>query len=269
MIEISDEFLDVDFPKCPEYTFGDCGRPLFGGADLPVFEDTEELIPESDWQRISEEIQATGGGLSRLVTRIYDQKSEGSCVSNATGQAIEVAQARQFGEDKVIPLSAMSLYKRVSRSAGSGSMLDDNYDEILKRGILPLDTPENRARFEHVMPNTGFNTPFPPGWEKTGAMFKGIEGDIIRSVAGIATYLLKQKGAVVVGRQGHSIAYLDWVYKSGSPVAAYSNSWSKNWGSAWADQSGGFGFDSSSLIRQSAGWAFGIRSVTWSSVIGV
>lgn len=189
-----------------------------------------------------------------------------NCVGNATAQAIEIIQARQFGEDRVVPLSAISLYKRIGRSPGSGAMLDDSYDEIRSRGILPLDTPENRARFgDHVMPARGFYEPFPPGWESTAKKIVGIEGYVIRSVDGIATALLKQIGPVVVGRQGHSIVYVNWVYKSGRSLCPYPNSWKVTWGQPYGDMPGGFGFDSESQISQSAGYAFCIHSVTFAS----
>jgi hypothetical protein len=264
MIDIDESVIDVDFPTQKEYTFGDCG--MRQRESFAAFEDAIELLPRSEWQSTSEAIQAGGGGLEKLVTRIYDQGNEGSCVGNATAQCIEINQARQFGEDRVVPLSAISLYKRIGRSPGSGAMLDDAYDEIRSRGVLPLDTPENRARFgNHVMPPRGFYTPFPDGWEATAKKITGIEAYVIRSVDGIATALLKQIGPVVVGRQGHSICYTTWVYKNGRALAGYANSWTPNWGQPFGDMPGGFGFDSESQINQSAGYAFCIHSVTFAS----
>ena len=140
-------------------------------------------------------------------------------------------------------------------------MVSDGWAEMNARGILPLDTPENRARFGNkVMPNTGWSTKRPAGWEEVASQFAGLEATIIRSVSGLLTALCNQD-PVVVGRQGHSICYVRPMRKSGSRVVAYCNSWG-SWGSGLGDFDYGFGFDSESQIRQSASWAFALRSVT-------
>lgn len=246
------DFLDVDFTKCPEYVFGDLGGTF---CDVgPSYEDSQPLIPESEWQGICEKMDATGGGLDSLVTRIYNQKQEGSCVANATSQSHEIKQAEAFGKDKVVHLSAISLYKRIGRSPGSGAMVSDGLDEGSTRGILPLDNPENRAKFGNiVMPNTGFYEKYPTGWEQVAKLFRFDERFIVRSVEGLISALLSGH-PVVVGRAGHSICYCRPMYKSGRLVVKYVNSWG-DWGDA------GFGYDSLSMIRSSASWAFAVRSI--------
>lgn len=184
-----------------------------------------------------------------------------NCVANATSQAHEVVQALQHGKANVVHLSAISLYKRIGRSAQSGAMVSDGLKEMASRGILPLDTPENRERFgSAVMPNTGFSKPYPDNWQETAALFRGVEYHTVNSVAGLLTALCNQH-PVVVGRQGHSICYLRPMRRSGRRVVAYANSWG-NWGQGLGDFDSGFGFDSESQIRQSASWAFVLRAVT-------
>lgn len=257
-ITIDPQFVDVDFTRDPNYTFGDLGHRAFSST-MTEFEQVFGVIPSAKWPELIEKIDASAGWIERLITRIYNQGREGSCVSNATGQAHEIIQAAQYGKPNVIHLSAISLYKRVARSASSGSMLDANLDEIERRGILPLDTPENRARFTHVMPATGFTTPFPAGWETTAGLLTSIERYIIRTFEGIITALL-QGFPVVVGRQGHSICYVRPVYRNGALAVIYANSWGP-WGFGAGDFTKGFGLDSTSQIRQSASWAFALRSV--------
>lgn len=261
--QIDDRYIDVDFERDPRYVFGDLGVGLCG-ATYGVFEEQFAVMSDAEIDAAIEAIDGTpGSGLEYLVSRVYDQRSEGSCVANACGQAHEICQAMQFGKDRVIPLSAMSLYKRIGRSPGSGAMVSDGLAEGQSRGFLPLDTPENRARFgAHVMPNTGWSTPFPSGWETTGKQIVFLEADIIRSMQGLKTFLAQQLGGVVVGRQGHSICYTRLARKSGRRVAPYPNSWSLNWGSPFGELSGGFGFDSESQIAMSAQWAFGVRAVS-------
>lgn len=179
-----------------------------------------------------------------------------NCVANACAQAHEIIQAKQSGKENVIPLSAISLYKRIGSSAQSGAMVSDGLDEMASRGILPLDTPENRAQFGLAcMPATGFRTKYPENWEATAKQFTADEWFIVDNVAELITALLNQH-PVVVGRSGHSICYCDPVYKDGSLLVKYANSWG-NWGES------GFGYDSLRMIRSSASWAFALRSVTF------
>jgi hypothetical protein len=260
-MDFDDRFLDVDFEKCPEYVFGDL--PVAALDELmcgPSYESLYGVMSESEIDGAIEAIDAAGGGADRLVIRIYDQGREGSCVANAWAQANEIIQAKQFGIANVIPLSAMSLYQRIGRSASSGANVADGGREMNTRGILPLDTPENRKRFKHVMPNTGFRNPRPDGWEETGVMFAGVEMSPLRSVEGYMTALCNLD-PVIVGRAGHSICQVrpmgrgrrNWKSK-------YANSWKHTWGD------NGFGYDTMRLVQQSARYCFALRTTrvpTW------
>lgn len=253
MTDIDDRFIDVVFEDEPQYVFGNLGARMFGAC--ASFGDSIGIIPESEWRGHIERMDAENSGIDQLVTRIYDQKQEGSCVANACSQAIEILQAAQFGKENVTHLSAMSLYKRIGRSPSSGAMVDDGLEESASRGVLPLDNPENRAKFgDAVMPNTGWSNRFPDGWEATAKRFRVTEWFVLRSVAELVTAGIKGH-PIVVGRAGHSICYCRPMYRNGQLVFKYVNSWSEN----WADK--GFGYDSISMIRQSASWAFAARSV--------
>lgn len=250
---INPNFIDVDFPDDARFTFGDLGVAAFG-PPRATYRDVAPVIPESQWPTLAKEMADAGGGASQLVTRIYDQENEGSCVANACSQAHEIVQASQFGKENVVHLSAISLYKRIGRSANSGAMVSDGLDEMAERGVLPLDNPENRAKFgAAVMPNTGFRTAYPTGWEAVAKQFAAHEWLIVESVNELISALLNQH-PVVVGRSGHSIVYCDPVYNDGTLLVKYCNSWG-DWGE------NGFGYDSLRLIRSSASWAFALRSV--------
>lgn len=249
-----DRFIDVDLAL-------EAKRLGFGmGADMrrraldmacAYYGDTTEIIPENKWRDVFEAQKVRA---SQLVTRIYNQLSEGSCVANACGQAHEVVQALQFGLENVTHLSAISLYKRIGRSAQSGAMVSDGLEEMAERGILPLDDEKNRARFGGiVMPNTGFRSKYPDGWEAVAKQFTALEWTIVDTMAELITALFNHH-PVVVGRSGHSICYLDPIYKDGQLLVKYANSWG-NWGD------NGFGYDTVRLIRSSSSWAFALRSV--------
>lgn len=248
---INPSFIDVDFARQPQYVKGDLGvRPGFACAN---YEDSVEVIPESKWRDEVAAMDAAGGGCDLLVTRTYNQKNEGSCVANACSQANEIIQAKQFGKDRVVHLSAMSLYKRIGSGPNSGAMVSDGLDEMAERGVLPLDDEANKARFKHTMPNTGWSNRYPEGWEETAKMFRAVEWFVINSRAGLITALLNQH-PVVVGRAGHSICYCRPMYEGTKLFVKYKNSWG-----AWGDD--GYGYDSENLIRSSSGWAFALRAV--------
>lgn len=257
-----DRWLDVDFRKDTHFVPGDTtpdecrafGGGLVFGSEFPAYEDVAATIPKSEWPDYIAKMDADGGGADRLVCVIYNQGNEGSCVANACSQANEIIQSTQLGKDRSVRLSAISLYKRIGSSANSGAFVSDGLKEMQTRGILPLDTPENRARFgDKVMPATGFRTKYPADWEATAKLFCGTEASVVRTTEGLITALLNHH-PVVVGRAGHSICYVRPMYRKGSLVVKYANSWG-NWGD------GGYGYDSMGNITSSARWAFALRSV--------
>jgi hypothetical protein len=258
---IDPRWLDVDFRGETAYTFGDTGPKPHDPSRYSAYEDSATIYPSSQWPEMVKAMDADGGGAERLITRIYNQKQEGSCVANATSQAHEIVQCKQLGKHSVTHLSAISLYKRIGSGPSSGSSVDDALDEMAKNGILPLDDEKNRAKYcSAVMPNTGYYEKFPSDWQNTAKQFKALEWSIVRTVEGLISALLNEH-PVVVGRQGHSICYVRPVYKDGSLFVPYANSWGE-WGFGMGDFTYGFGLDSMNLIRQSAGWAFALRSVT-------
>jgi hypothetical protein len=224
------------------------------------YKEAEQLIPESQWESLSEEIKVAGGGNSRYVKWMLNQGSEGSCVGHAWTQQVQMVFAKQFGLDRAIRLSAISAYQLIGRSAQSGAMISDALDEGRETGIIPLDTPENRQQFGSiVMPPTGFRSRRPDGWEPVAKQFRIDEYFEIQSEEEMFSALLKQH-PVVVGRAGHSIVYCDLIFDGNRPLVVYCNSWG-NWGSAYANMPHGFGFDSGRLISSSCNWAYAVRSV--------
>lgn len=256
---MNEEFLDIDFDKQPEYVHGYLGIGSKGEL-FSSYESVASVMTDSQIDAAIEALDSSGGGAERLITRIFNQKNEGSCVANASCQANEITQARQIGKGKVIHLSAISLYKRIGSSPNSGAMVSDGIDEMAKRGVLPLDTPENRKVFgDAVMSNTGYYTKYPPKWEEVSKLFKGSEWTQIRSTQALYTALCRCE-PVVVGRQGHSICYVRPMRKNGKRYVKYVNSWGQ-WGDAGGDFQYGFGYDSESTVKQSAQWCFALRTV--------
>lgn len=261
---IDDRFVNVDFVKEAKRVGRLTGYAGINPAAIHkfgAFGDSVPVLSDSELRSEIEKMDAAGGGSERLITRIYDQNGEGSCVANACSQANEVVQALQWGKENVVHLSAMSLYKRIGSSPNSGAMVSDGLEEMQSRGVLPLDNAENRAKYgDAVMPNIGWRTAFPSGWETTAAKFKVKEAYIVRNVNELLTALV-HGWPVVVGRSGHSICHIRPLIKSGSFAALYANSWG-NWGQGAGDFTSGFGVDAGGTLRSAAGWAFAVRSLT-------
>lgn len=264
--QIDSRFIDVDLKAEAErlkFLPGDTTaslslRDASRVCSAPNWEESQPMYEEALWPKMASDIG--DAGLDGLIVEVKNQKNEGSCVGNQWAQQLQVCQAVQFGKHKVILISATSAYKQIGSSPNSGAMVEDSFRKGRDVGALPLDTPENRARFKHVMPAVGFRTPWPPGWEATAKMFRIIEAFICTSVKAIVSALFSGF-SVGVGRAGHSITYLRPMYQGKNLVIKYVNSWGE-WGDAGGDFDYGFGYDSVNLIRQSAYWAFAVRSVT-------
>lgn len=258
-MNIDPKFIDVDFSKDPNYVQGYFGKQPDLKLMMDNYGDVANVYDEATLKEAAKRIKEAGGGCSRLVKYVLNQKQEGSCVGNGTTAALQIIWAKQYGLDKVIPMSAMSLYKRIGRSAQSGAVVSDAWKEIKERGVLPLDTDENKARFKHTHPATGFSVPLPQGWEETAKMFKGLEATICTHVNEVLS-ALADRCPVVVGRRGHCVCYCDLLYDDNF-VVPYVNSWGK-WGSPLGHMEYGFGFDTLQVIKEASDWAFALRSAT-------
>lgn len=264
---IDDRYEDVDFSKEERYVFGAVAPDLFGFAD---FESSESLMTDDQIEAEIDRIAEEDNGAEHLITRIYDQKREGSCVANACAQAHQIIQARQLGKEHVVELSAISLYKRIGRSPSSGAVVSDGLREMESRGILPLDNAANREKFGNAcMPNTGFGVPFPADWQLTGKRFASVKGEWYRASSVRAYYTaLCKRYPIIVGREGHAICQCTPVRHKGRRASQYANSWSERWGFADAGFPGGFGVDTERQVEKSVrNGAFVLRAVVLQEVL--
>lgn len=265
MLTIDPRYVDYDFRTDPQFVPGDLAPPDARFEENPFFYgfqgygEVYGVLSEAERTQQIERLDAEGG-IERLVRWILNQRREGACVGFAQTQAQMTCGAKQFGEANIVHLSGVSAYQPIGRSPNSGAMVSDALEKGQQLGVIPLDTPDNRQRFGSVvMPENGFYTKRPQGWEQVAAQFRIAEYLVIRNVAE-----LEQAGInghpIVVGRSGHSICYLRPSLRSGRGFL-YVNSWG-GWGFGAGGHTAGFGFDSSRLVSSSARWAFAVCSVT-------
>lgn len=247
-------FVDVDFTKDPRYipgyTTDDVKRYKTFAASARKYSDNFEVLSESDLKDAANDL-AKAGGNARLITRIFNQSNEGSCVGNAFTQGHQVCQARLAGKHRVIQMSAMSLYKQIGSSPNSGANIGDAMERLEDTGVLPLDTPDNKSRFKHTMSHTGFRQAWPSNWKETANLFANCEMFVAESFMEAATAMVRGR-CVGVGRAGHSILYVDPVWEDGWAID-YVNSWG-DWGFGKGDFDAGFGRDTRRLFNEACDW---------------
>lgn len=267
--KIDPRFIDAVFPSFDEFVIGEIRPQLQDELDalcaaMPTYEDAFPPIPTNEWVEISRETEAQNAGIEWLQSRVMNQGREGSCVYNMLAQKLELCQAKQFGKANVIPLSAISGYQQNGRSPNSGSSVPGALEYGRSKGLVPLDTEENRKLFgEAVMPHTGFYSRRPAGADEAAANFKIDEYYVVRSYEGLVSAGLRGDTSGI-GREGHSIEYLRPTFKTSSVnslLYPYANSWGEAWGFAMAGFKGGFGADSVNQVRKSAGYAFIATSI--------
>jgi len=243
---VDSKWIDMDLTIIPEdQSSGLIEQPpaelLASFAEVPWYDElcADEMIPRSEWKARSE---ATWPHLKGSVAQIYSQGSEGSCVGFSVCQAIETTLTRNYGRRHWVSLSGMSLYKRIGRSAGSGAYIPDGIAQATQFGVLPVDSAENRARYQHTHPRTGFSRALPSNWQGTGKLFRITKAAKAQGSEMIVSALVKKRMGVV-GRQRHAIPYAGIVFNGNSPLAAAANSW----GTSRGDN--GWIYDSESTFR--------------------
>jgi hypothetical protein len=241
---VDSKWIDVDFRDHPPEV-GDGWIEQTGDemcAATPEVEPFSTVFPQhmvsrSQWRDRINAITAD----TRLIRGPRDsQGQEGACVGFAWKNCLANTIIQRFGRRNWVDLSGVSLYKRIGQTASSGAFIPDGMREVSTRGILPVSSSENIARFQHTHPRTGFNRGLPSGWEATAKQFRASLVATCRGMDEIVSALISLYLGVV-GRSRHAINYEGLVVR-GSPTTGdilirYHNSW----GPTWSDQ--GFGYD--------------------------
>ena len=201
-----------------------------------AFSDAIEVIPRAKWPNFI----AQQPGLESCVTEIFDQDGRGSCASESTTQALQIARA--FAGREWVQLSPWFVYHTVSGGRDNGSSIDENLEFAREHGIAPMSLwPRDKGWRSN------------PSTEAVEAakLYRIDEYFDIASIEEFGTALLLGM-PVVYGRKGHAICAVRLLDKN---TILYANSWDKSWGM------NGFGEDALSSVNFSYG-AFAVRTST-------
>jgi len=258
MLTIDQRYVDVYFPANPRYSRGYLGMGSKGG--FRAYGDHFAAVPQEKWEDTSNMLRSNKASLDYFVSTIKDQAQEGACVGNGSAYAVEIVLRKMFGVS--IPISAMSIYKPIARSAQSGAIVTDAIELLADVGCLPEDTPANKLIYPVTFVPRGFSTPFPAGYKEAAGKIKATTWYRISGFTDLVSAILSGI-PVVVGREGHCICYVAIIFERGKIYALYVNSWTEEWGQAAGVLPGGFGVDSEKLMRESAQDCYGLAEVTY------
>ena len=200
-----------------------------------AFSDSIEVIPRAKWA----DLIPKQPGLRECVTEIFDQDGVGSCATEATTQAVQIARA--FAGRQWVQLNPWYLYHTTSGGRDNGSSIDENLEFARESGIAPME----------VWPREN-------GWKATPSAeavdaakdYRLDEYFDIGSIEEFGTALLLGM-PVVYGRKGHALCAVRLQDKN---TILYANSWDASWGDR------GFGEDALSSVNFKYG-AFAVRTV--------
>jgi len=201
------------------------------GEWCPLARERIDTIPENDWPDYMRGID-----LRLHVNQVKDQDGVGSCATESTAQAVEIARDLMGWE--WVQLNPWFIYHHTSHGRDAGSSIDENLRFARERGIAP----------ESVWPRSqGWRAePSDEAYEAARA-YRILEFYDITNTRELGSALLLGF-PVVFGWDGHSVVYTSMVDPR---TGEYCNSWSPSWG----DQ--GFG----RLPFDRVIWAYGAFAV--------
>lgn len=180
-----------------------------------------------------------------------DQGAPSSCTGMAAAKAAEVTRRRRFGLQYEVRFSGLGLYTQIRGvTRDSGATIKQAMDVLCNVGPLPLDTPENKARFgAHTYPMNAWGHPLPAGFQSTADLFRGDKFAVVHGLDEIYS-AAAQDFCVLVGRDRHCICYYDiaWSQRYDEPFLVLKNSYGPGWGE------NGDGYDSKRIVENLTGY---------------
>lgn len=183
------------------------------------FGEVNVMIPQSEWREKAVEVEAN---IRKGVQRRHDQDGVGQCVAESTTYAMEFRAYFAMGLDHWVALSPSSLYSRIGTSNNSGAYVSDGAKYSAQQGVLPL-TGED---YPHTMVDVGYRPRelnSLSGWQNTAKSFRA-EWQKCNSREEMISAMLQYK-PVIMGRRGHSMAYVFIKYEGNRLYVAALQSW--------------------------------------------
>lgn len=240
-------WIDVDLSTPPDgHGTGLIEQPpaelLASFSGIPWYDEiaSDEMVPRDQWKAMAAERKAH---FRATVAEIYSQGSTSACVGFGSAQACEVTLNRRYGRKHRVALSGMSVYDQIGDTIRSGAYIPDGMAFLQDAGPLPLDTPANRLLYgSNCFPDLEWKWQRPKAWKDTAKLFRVTKAAKAQGADMVASALLKGRCGIW-GRDHHCVppCYLD--FAGNTPVAAYPNSWTKEWGDE------GWGYDSESVFK--------------------
>jgi len=200
----------ISYPTPPDFKPGCKVRSSLPGARCPLFGTKIEVIPKAEWPKHIGNIS-----LRPYIRAIFDQGSTGSCASESSTQALQIARA--FAGRPWVQLNPWFVYHTVSGGADRGSSIDDNLEFLRENGVAPMEIWGRDKGWKAE----------PSAEAKAAAKDNRVDEYYdISTVEEFGTALLKGF-PIVYGRDSHAICAVELV----SPTQfRYVNSWHESWG---------------------------------------
>lgn len=222
----------MNFATPAEFKPGCLMRKTAPGVCCDLFADKIEVIPVNKWDELIPQVT-----LRPCVREIFDQDGVGSCASEATTQAVQVAMA--FSGRPWRQLSPWYVYHTVSGGRDMGSSIDENLEFARDNGIAPMDV-WGREKGWRSKPSAEA--------DEAAKGFRIAEFYDITTVEEFGTALLKGF-PVVYGSHAHAKCAVRLIDDS---QFEYANSWAPDWGD------NGFGREG---FRGGVNWGYGAFAV--------
>ena len=223
---IDQQFVDVDFADVTQIPDGKSTgsrfeTPYEAARNMPClsFAETNIMIPQSEWRAKAEQVEKE---IRSGVQRRHDQDGVGQCVAESTTYAMEFRAYFSMGLPHWVALSPSSLYSRIGTSNNSGAYVSDGAKYSQTQGVLPLSGED----YQHTMGEVGYSPRElngMQGWQNTAKMFRA-EWQQCNSREEMVSAMLQFK-PVIMGRRGHSMAYIFIKYEGSTLYVAALQSW--------------------------------------------
>lgn len=245
-------------------------------------------IDPNDWADAARDNDKYGTWAMNYIDRYTNQNPTHECTCHSLSRCFEAARNKQraasypegpqkghryekSAERDSVWVSPLSVYAEANPRIRGGANVRQVLEIACRRGMLPETIQPRDYGFEHALIGTAGRgnsnqssgdwvpvSRFPPGWQRTAAMFKPEEVVFAESWEQAVCIVLNGHG-YGVGRKGHAVPWMKWDHQE--QVMAYPDSYDVT------------RYDSKNTVKGAWRGGFGIITVTapddWKNPAGV